>query len=84
MLGVFANVPAFDKNFKKSSIKLRTLNKDSLIILKNFYEENKAIIDSFKVSTIKFSNGDEIKTTDVFYTKAKLIDMYGFMDGMRK
>lgn len=84
MLGVFANVPAFDNNFKKSNIKLRTLNKDSLIILKNFYVENKAIIDSFKVSTIQFSKGDEIKTTNVFYTKAKLIDMYGFMDGMRK
>ncbi|BDZ68778.1 hypothetical protein [Methanobacterium ferruginis] len=83
MLGVFANVPAFDNNFKNSTINLKTFNKNSLIALKDFYEKNKTSIDSFKVKTIQFSKGNDIIETDILYTKAKLIDMYGFMDGMR-
>lgn len=84
MLGVFANVPAFDNNFKNSSINLKTFNKNSLRALKDFYEKNKTIIDSFKVKTLQFSKGKNIKETDILYSKAKLIDMYGFMDGMEK
>lgn len=83
MLGVFGNVPAFDKNFKNSRLNLKTFNKKSLIELRKFYEDNKTTFDSFKVPTIQFSKGDKNTKTDVLYTKAKLIDMYGFMDGMR-
>lgn len=84
MLGVFGNVPAFDKNFINSRLNLRTFNDKSLIELKKFYEDNKITIDSFKVPTIQFSKGKETKTKDILYTKAKLIDMYGFMDGMKR
>jgi len=77
MLGVFANIPAYDQYFRKS-IKLHSLNKKSLLKIKEFYEENKKTFDSFKIHTFDFLTSQE---TDVIYPKAKLIDMYGFMDG---
>ena len=78
MLGVFANVPAFDTYVGKSSLKLHTFNKHSLTNIKKFYEENKSILDSFKIHTYDFLTSQE---TDVMYTKAKLIDMCGVIDG---
>jgi len=77
MLGVFANVPAFDQYVKKS-LKIYDLNEKSLLKLKTFYENNKSIIDSFKIHTFDFLTSDE---TDIIYTKAKLVDMCGFIDG---
>ncbi len=77
MLGVFANIPAFDQYFRKS-LNIRSVNKKSLSKIKGFYEENKNIFDSFKIRTLDFLTSKE---TDIIYTKAKLIDMYGFMDG---
>ena len=77
MLGVFANIPAFDQNFKKS-LKVRSVNKKSLSKIKEFYEENKDVFDSFKIHTFDFLTS---KDTDNIYTKAKLVDMCGFMDG---
>ena len=77
MLGVFANIPAYDQYFRKS-LKLHSLNKKSLLKIKEFYEENKKTFDSFKIHTFDFLTSQE---TDVIYPKAKLIDMYGFMDG---
>lgn len=81
MLGVFANIPAYDYNFKKFLKKnhcCQTFNKTSLNQIKIFYEENKEIFDSFKVPTFDFLTSNE---TNNIYTKAKLIDMCGFMDG---
>lgn len=81
MLGVFANVPAYDDNFKKFLKKnnyCQTFNKTSLNQIKIFYEENKEIFDSFEIHTFDFLTSKE---TDTIYTKAKLIDMCGFMDG---
>jgi len=75
MLGVFANVPAFDQYFKKS-LKVYKFNKKSLLKIKEFYEQNKLILDSFKIYTFNFLNSSE---TDIIYTKAKLIDMCGFI-----
>jgi len=77
MLGVFANVPAFDTFFSRS-FKIWTFNKKSLLKINGFYNLNKKTIDSFKINTFNFSSSEE---TDIIYTKAKLIDMYGFMDG---
>ncbi len=77
MLGVFANIPAYDQYFRKS-LKLHSVNKKSLLKIKKFYEENKDIFDSFKIHTFDFLTSQE---TDITYTKAKLIDMCGFMDG---
>ena len=77
MLGVFANIPAYDQYFRKS-LKLHSLNEKSLLKIKKFYEENKETFDSFKIHTFDFLTSQE---TDVIYPKAKLIDMCGFMDG---
>ena len=77
MLGVFANVPAFDQYFRKS-FGVHSFNKKSLLKIKNFYEENKEVFNLFKIHTFDFLTGKE---TNIIYTKAKLIDMSGFMDG---
>lgn len=77
MLGVFANIPAFDQYFKKS-LKVHTVNKRSLLIIKEFYEKNKDLFDSFTIPTYDFLTAKE---TDTIYPNAKLIDMCGFIDG---
>jgi len=77
MLGIFANIPAFDQYFRKS-LKVHSVNKKSLLKIKEFYLENKDDFDSFKIHTFDFLTS---KKTDNIYTKAKLIDMCGFMDG---
>ncbi|MBI2558159.1 hypothetical protein HYW20_02445 [Candidatus Woesearchaeota archaeon] len=77
MLGVFANIPAFDQYFRKS-LKVHSVNKKSLLKIRDFYEENKNVFDSFKIYTFDFLTAKE---TDIIYTKAKLIDMCGFIDG---
>jgi len=76
MLGVFANIPAFDQYFRKS-LRLHSVNKKSLLKIKSFYEENKETFDSFKIYTFDFLTSQETN----IYSKAKLIDMCGFMDG---
>ncbi|MFA5643243.1 MAG: hypothetical protein WC949_01655 [Candidatus Paceibacterota bacterium] len=77
MLGIFANIPAFDQYFRKS-LKVHSVNRKSLLKIKELYEENKDIFDSYKIRTFDFLTAKE---TDILYTKAKLIDMCGFMDG---
>ena len=77
MLGVFANVPAFDTYFRKS-LKVYSFNKKSLLKIKDVYEDNKSVFDSYQIHTFDFLSSKE---TDIVYTKAKLIDMCGFMDG---
>ena len=77
MLGVFANVPAFDTYFRKS-LKVYSFNKKSLLKIKNFYEDNKSVFDSYQIHTFDFLSSKE---SDIVYTKAKLIDMCGFIDG---
>jgi len=85
LLGVFGFVPAFDKYFgdafrviaKDDKNGFRVLNAESLTFIKRFYEANKDSIDklSNQTHTIDFLTGKE---TDINYTKAKIIDMYGF------
>ena len=82
MLGVFSNVPAFDqfftKSMKRNGFKVHSLNLRSLREIKRFYDAYEAEIDSFEVFTLDFLTGKE---TNVVYTKAKLVDMCGFIDG---
>lgn len=80
MLGVFGNIPVFDQYFK-NSMKMKKVNHRSLIKLREFYEENKAIFNSYDVHTLDFLTGKE---TDVLYTKARLLDIYGYMNGQFK
>lgn len=77
MLGVFGNVPAYDQYVKKG-LKIRTFNKKSLQKIKHFYEGNKTALNSFKIHTFDFLTSKE---TSIPYTKAKIVDMYGFMNG---
>lgn len=77
MLGVFANIPAFDQYFRKS-LKVHSVNKKSLLKIKDFYLANKIDFDSLRIHTFDFLTSNE---TENIYTKAKLIDMCGFMDG---
>ena len=77
MLGVFANIPAFDQYFRKS-LKVHSVNKKSLFKIKEFYIQNKEDFDSFKIHTFDFLTSSE---TNYIYTKAKLIDMCGFIAG---
>lgn len=77
MLGVFANIPAFDQYFSKS-LKVYSVNKKSLLKIKEFYLKNKDALDSFTIHTFDFLTS---RDTNNLYTKAKLIDMCGFMDG---
>lgn len=77
MLGIFANIPAFDQYFRKS-FRVYSFNKKTLLKIKEFYDKNKKVFDSYQIPTLDFSTG---KNTDLVYTKAKLIDMYGFIDG---
>jgi hypothetical protein len=80
MLGVFANVPALDQ-FVKKSLKINILNKESILIIKGFYEKNKSIFDSYKIQTFDFQSSTK---TNIIYTKAKLVDMCCFIFGKRK
>jgi hypothetical protein len=79
MLGVFANVPAFDKYFSMG-FRMYTFNEKSLLKLKEFYYIHKSIFDSYEIHTFDFITSKEI---DINYTRAKLIDMYGFIKGQK-
>lgn len=84
MLGVFASVPAFDrffiKTFKgvfKKECGFSVLNKKSLNCLGKFYSSNQDVIENISSQsyTICFKTGTP---TNLKYSKAKVIDMYGF------
>lgn len=86
LLGVFAIVPAYDRFFAKTFSDISkesgkpcsfgAFNRTSLEIIHQFYLANKSEIDKLSRSkkVIDF-NGNE---TAYYYSKAKLIDMYGF------
>jgi hypothetical protein len=88
MLGIFGFVPAYDTNFCDSfkeiareageKCRFTAFNKESLEFIKKFYNDNKDVIDklSKKTVTYDFLSGEKTK---IHYTKAKIIDMYGFM-----
>lgn len=88
LLGVFAIIPAYDRFFKDTFSKLAgdcsfsTLNKKSLDVIYEFYIQNKEDIDLFsnRYKVLDF-NGKE---TQYHYSKAKIIDMYGFQAGLKE
>ncbi|MBI4026055.1 MAG: hypothetical protein HY360_13805 [Verrucomicrobia bacterium] len=79
MLGVFGNVPAFDKFFRKG-MGMRAFGLKSLRRLAAFYNEHAAVINRHQqeLHTLDFATG---QNTGRFYTKAKVIDMIGFTAG---
>ena len=87
MLGVFGIIPAFDTYFGntfrdmfKNECGFRSVNNKSLNCIQQFYEHNKNDIDylSSQIFITDFITGEK---TSINYTKAKIIDMYGFMKG---
>ena len=85
MLGIFGFVPAYDEYFCKSfriitngKCGFRAFNKESLNIIKEFYDLNKNPINklSNEIFTYDFITGEK---TNIKYPKAKIIDMYGFI-----
>ena len=85
MLGVFGIVPAFDtrfcdtfaKMYEKCGFSSKRLNKKSMECIRDFYEKNDKIIDDLSENNfiMDFRTG---KPTKLKYSKAKIIDMYGF------
>ena len=88
MLGVFGIIPAFDTYFCKAfkeiepnTSRFTKVNKESLSVIGRFYIDNEYDIVSLS---------KEIKTKDFItgkaryqYTAAKIIDMYGFVNGTK-
>jgi hypothetical protein len=84
MLGVFGNVPAFDDNFKHGCKVARicaTFGKWSLNEIGRLYEANVAVIDRYRVPALDFRTGQQ---TERLYTRAKVMDMAFFMEGMKR
>ena len=88
MLGVFGFIPAYDdffcrtfRSMSEPQCGFRVVNKKSLSVVRNFYWRNKEDIDqlSNSIYTKDFITGKETK---INYTKAKIIDMYGFAKGL--
>ncbi|MFA0091395.1 hypothetical protein AB4358_13260, partial [Vibrio sp. 10N.261.49.A11] len=84
MLGVFGSVPANDRFFKqtfgdifKGECGFSSINTKSLDCLSRFYQSNKLVIDQVSSNrmTVDFNSGVD---TTLPYTKAKVVDMYGF------
>ncbi len=80
MLGVFGNVPAFDQNFCTGFGMNKSLIKNNLLALRDYYKDYRNEINGQIIRTIDFETGKE---TNRFYTKAKIIDMVGFIEGMK-
>ena len=90
LLGVFGCIPAYDQYFTDSFRAIfkdkyrcgfRSLSNDSLSCISEFYVDNKESIDKLheEINTISFDTGE---LTSNKYTKAKIIDMYGFAKAM--
>lgn len=91
MLGVFGNIPAYDRYFTQTfhalyskgteySFALNTFNSDSLKCIYDFYCKNQQTIDSYTHKALTFSGDD----SGLFYKKAKIVDMYGFAHSHKK
>lgn len=77
VLGVFGNVPAFDRNFNRG-FRRSWLNRASLERIGELYGENRKVIDECRMSTIAFGSG---AATGRLYTRAKVIDMACWWEG---
>jgi hypothetical protein len=78
MLGVFGNVPAFDTNFK-NGFQVSILGAKALRKIKAFYATNSLVVEKHRVATLDFVTGHP---TQRLYTRAKVIDMAFFIEGM--
>jgi hypothetical protein len=80
MLGVFGNVPAFDQYFRRA-LGVGKMSCKSLFRIREFYELNREVIDGYRIPTFDLGTDG---VTPRLYTKAKIIDMIGFVEGLRR
>ena len=80
MLGVFGNIPALDDNFCRGMGFSKYLSKSLLLKIAQYYQDHRQEISEQEIKTLDFHTGRE---TGRYYTKAKIIDMIGFIEGMR-
>ena len=84
MLGVFGNVPAFDRNVSQGCIAegmVGTFNEGALEMIAAFYRRNDSVIDAYRVPTFDFIRGAH---TQRYYTRAKVIDMALSIEGEKR
>jgi hypothetical protein len=78
MLGVYGNIPAFDRYFRKG-LDVGTVNKENLKRIARFYQDHKSEIDAYgPIHTLDFRTGVPTRRQ---YTKAKIVDMIGHVSG---
>ena len=80
MLGVFGCVPAFDRYFRIGFC-CQTLCADALVRIGNFYIGHQAKIDACRIFTLDFYSGLDTKRR---YSRAKVIDMIFFQEGLNR
>lgn len=87
MLGVFANTPAFDQFFVTTFTSMyrgrssfNSFDLKSLRCISDFYLNNQHEIQATQESSFILKHHAEI--VDLRYSKAKIIDMYGFTKGL--
>ena len=80
MLGTFGCCPAFDINFCAAFGTYSTVKLGHKILedVQRFYKNHKAIFDEYKINVMSFE-GQPIP--ELYYPVAKLVDMYGFIEG---
>lgn len=77
MLGVFGNIPAFDRNFNRAFGR-SGLNRRTLDAIGRYYWDNHQAIDRQQVPLLDFSSG---LPGSRLYPKAKVIDMVFWWEG---
>ena len=80
ILGVFGSVPALD-TYNKKALNVHSFSRKNLKKINEFYVKNKDKIDSIKINTIDYYTEKE---TDRLYSKAKIVDMIGFIAGQKQ
>lgn len=89
LLGIFGFIPAYDTYFcdtfrtiSAGRCGFRSVNSNSLNIIREFYDANKETIDGLSDQTFTTDFVTGMKT-NIHYPKAKIIDMYGFNIGLQ-
>lgn len=77
---MFGCVPAFDRYFRLG-FGCSTLCNDALSRIGEFYESNRTTLDAMKVFSLDFYTARE---TDRRYSRAKIIDMVFFQEGLSR
>ena len=80
ILGVFGCVPAFDRYFR-IGFGCQTLCADALVRIGNFCIGHQAKIDAHRIFTLDFDSGLDTKRR---YSRAKIIDMIFFQEGLNR